>query len=100
MLLDADQRFARQQEPLLIGEGLLRVFVGKEVEVRLAHGIRRIVEPPARGQGSADADKPALLVLEVDLVRNVVHQRVEQIGGVEQLVAERRPQVAHVVVHA
>ena len=76
------------------------MFVGEEVEVGLADGVLRIVEPPARGEGSADADEPALRVLEVNLVRDVVHQRVEQIRGIEQLVDPRRPQGVHVVVHA
>ena len=97
--LDADQLFARLQQPLFVGERLLRVFVGEEIEVRLADGILRVVESPARSQGSADADEPALRVLEVDLVRDVVQQRVEQIRGVEQLIDPRRPQDAHVVVH-
>ena len=92
------QRLTRLEQQLLVGERLLRVFAGEEVEVGLADRVGRVVEPQARRQSTTDAHEPALGVLEVDLIGDVLHQRVEQVAIVEQLIDER-PQGAHVVVH-
>ena len=64
---------------LLVRERLARVFLAEEVEVGAADQIVWVVEPELLRERAADPDEAALVVLEVDVVRRVLHQRVEQI---------------------
>jgi hypothetical protein len=63
---------------LFIGEGLPGVFVGENVKVRLADGLRRVPQPKAFCHGGIDADKAALAVFEIDMVWNRFEQAPEK----------------------
>ena len=61
------------------------MLAGEEVEIGLADRLRRVLETQAIGQAAADPDKPALVVLEIDLVRGLVHQGVQEVAVIHQL---------------
>jgi len=71
--LNADERRARLHQALRVGELLARVL-GEEVEVRPADGVDGVVETQPRRERVADADEPALVVLEVDRVGRVLEE--------------------------
>ena len=85
LLLDVDQRFTGADDLLLVAQRLRRVLVGEEVEVRAADRQRRIRDAEALRRIAVDAREAALAVLEVDVVGDVVHQRLEQEDLVLQL---------------
>ena len=54
------------------------MLLGKKVEVRLPDGLTGIGQAKDLRLRLVDADEAALPVLEVDLVRNVIHKGVQQ----------------------
>jgi hypothetical protein len=78
LLLLVDHRLARAHDLLFVGQGLRRVFAAEKVGVRFAHGLGRIREPEQSRQGPVDADEATGFILEVNAVREIVHQGVQQ----------------------
>ena len=74
-----DQRLARLHHLLLVRPGLLHVFLGEEIGIARADGLGGVAEPETGGQGPVDPDEAALGIFEVDVVREVVHQGVQQV---------------------
>ena len=83
-LLDI-KRLAGTDDLEFVGPRLLRVRRREEVEVRLAHGLDRIAQAEQRRLRATDADDGAAPVLKVDVIRDVVHQGLQQ----EALLSER-----------
>ena len=54
------------------------MFFGEEVEVRLADCILRIAQAEGVGVGLADHDETPVGILEVHVIRGVVHERLEK----------------------
>ncbi len=65
---------------LLVGQGLKGVFVGEEVDVGLADRFVGILQSEITCHRLIDADEAALGILEIDVVRQVIHQRVQQVA--------------------
>ena len=72
------QRLAGANDLQFIGAGLLRVRRREEIEIRLADRSHGIVQSKERGLGTADTDDGAAPVLEIDVIRDVIHQRLQQ----------------------
>ncbi len=53
------------------------MFVGKQIEIGLAHEFGRIAEASALCQAGVGADKATVTVLEIDTVRQRVHQAAQ-----------------------
>ena len=70
---------------LLVFPGRAGVLLGEEIEVRLAHGLGGVAQAKPAGQGLVDAEEAALDVLEVDRVGEGIHQRVQQVALLEDL---------------
>ena len=77
-LLDIDERLPGAKDLLLVAQRLRRVLLGEEVDVGPTDGQRwaRDAEPYRRV--AVDPREAALAILEVDAVRDVVHQRLQQ----------------------
>ena len=69
----------------LVLPGRVGVLLGEEVEVRLAHGLGGVAQAKPAGQGLVDAEEAALDVLEVDRVGEGIHQRVQEVTLLEDL---------------
>ena len=80
----ADQRLAAANDELLVFVGGLGVFAGEKVEVRFAHGFFRVFKAEFPGKRLADFQETRLPVFEIDVVRNVVEQRAQQVALVSQ----------------
>ncbi len=65
---------------LLVGQGLEGMFVGEEVDVGLADGVARILQSEEARHGLIDAQEAAAGILEIDVVRQVIHERVQQVA--------------------
>ena len=79
LLLLADHGLLGLHDGPLVVPRLAGVLLGEEVEIRLAHHLGRVAQAEPVGQGLVDADEAALGILEVDRVRDGVHERVEQV---------------------
>ena len=88
VLLLVHHRLAGADDLLLVVEGLARVLFAEEIEVRLAEHVRRIVRAEALHRLAADPDEAAGEVLEVNLVRDVLHQRAEEKALARQLLLD------------
>ena len=86
LLLDVHQRLAGPDDLLFVAQRLRGVLLGEEVEVGATDGERRVIHAEALRRIAVDAREAAVPILEVDAVRDVVHQRRQQ----EDLVGERR----------
>src|SRR6516162_3107078 len=75
-----DQRPAGANDLLLVGHGALGILLGEEVKIGLAHDLCRIVKMESIHHGFVDAEETAGGVFEVDAVRQIVHERVEQVA--------------------
>ena len=75
-----DDALPGAEDFLFVGQGFQRVLVGEEIEVRLVDGVVGVGQVDITGHGLVNADEAALRVFEVDVVRQVVHQRVEQVA--------------------
>ena len=62
---------------MFVIKGALGVFSGEEVKIRLTDGISAPLQPESPGQRLADPHEAALHVLEVDRVRQHVHQSLQ-----------------------
>ena len=78
-LLFVEQRLTRPYDLLLVRERLLSVLLRKEVGVRLPQCLGCITEPKTTSHGLVDPEEATLRILEIDVVGQVVHQRVEKI---------------------
>ncbi len=78
-LLLIEDRVARANDLLLVGQGLRGVLAGEEIQVRLSQGFGRMLQAKEPGHGLVDPQKTAGRVLEVDVMREVIHQRMEEI---------------------
>ena len=58
---------------------LARLPAGGKIRVGFADGVRRLRQAQLPGGRPVDAGEPAVAVLEINLVRQVVHQRQQQI---------------------
>ena len=76
-LLQVNHRLAGLHDALFILERLQGVLVGEQIEIGLPHhgGDRPAI---AAGFGRADRDEARLAVLEIDVVRQALHQRAEE----------------------
>ena len=79
VLDDVDQRLPVADDRLLLLEEAAGQLRREEVEVGLPHGLVRIGQAVPAGQGRVDADEAAAEVLEVDRVRERVHQDAQQL---------------------
>src|SRR5712692_3047894 len=68
----ADDRAAGLHDALLIGQGGLRVLGGEEIKIGFKKGLARMVQFELFGHRAADADETALVVLEINPVRQVI----------------------------
>ena len=64
---------ALENQIVLIVPGRLPVFGGEEVEVGLADQLGRIAAPEAGGVRPVDQCESAFYVLEVDVIRQIIH---------------------------
>ncbi len=55
------------------------VFLGEKVKVCLAHRLGRVVQAERLGVRLTDSDEAAFPILEVDIVRNAIHQGVHEV---------------------
>jgi hypothetical protein len=78
LLLHVHERLSGADDLLLVPQSLLRVLAGEDVEVGSTDGERRSCNAKPRGRISVDACEATVEILEVDGVRDVVHQRLEQ----------------------
>ena len=78
VLLLANAHHAGPHDLLFVGAILLRPLRIEEVAVRLADGLRWIRQAEVLRQRLADANEPAVLILEVDEIRGVLHERGQQ----------------------
>ena len=67
-----------------------RMFGGEEVEIGLADRLAASCRPKLAVMALLIANEPAVRVLEIDVVREVVHERVEQVALLRQLARWRR----------
>ena len=65
---------------LLVSQGLEGVFVGEEVDVGLADRVAGILQSEVPRHRLIDANEAALGVLEVNVVRQVIHERLQQVA--------------------
>ncbi len=79
LLLFLEDRLTGADDLLFIGKSLLRMFFAEYVEVGLVDCLGRIAKSEMLGHGAADEDKAALAVLEIDIVRNVFQEGMEEI---------------------
>ena len=86
LLFLVDHRPARANDLLLVGQGLGRVLAAEEVRVRFAHGLGRIRDAEQPRQCPVDADEATGFVLEVNAVREIVHQGMQQVAFLLQFV--------------
>ena len=76
---------------LLVGQGLQGMFVGEEVDVGLADRFAGVLQAEITGHRLVDANEAAVGILEINVVRQVVHQRVQQVAFLLQaLVGSRK----------
>ena len=52
------------------------MFFGEEVEIRLPDGLRGVSQSECVTMGLADHDEATVGILEVDVVRRIVHERL------------------------
>ena len=84
-LLDPDQRLAGSHQVLLVGEGLACMLLAEEIEVGATDCLCGILKPEPVCESPTDADKPALVVLEVDMVGRVLEECVQEVTIVDEL---------------
>ncbi len=84
LLLLAHQRLSRADDVQFVLTRQPGVLLREEVEIRLADRLRGVAEAEVTCQGLVDADEAAADVLEVNVVREVVQERVKQIALVGQ----------------
>ena len=80
LLLLVDHGLAGAEDLLLVRQRLPGMLLGEEVPVALADGLASVGQSEKGGHRPVDADEPALGVLEVDVVGEVVHQGVQQVA--------------------
>ena len=78
VLFLANAQDAGAHDFLFVGNVLLRPLRIEEIQIGLADGLRRIVQAEVIRQRLADAKEPAVLVLEIDEIRSVLHERGQQ----------------------
>ena len=92
------------EDALLVIVILLGLLRRVEVEIRLAHDLPRILQAESRRHRFAAAHEPAVHILEIDPVRNVIQQGAQQVAFVSQilldLLALRRLRVERLEVAA
>jgi hypothetical protein len=89
LFLPADHRLSRGQYPLLILQGGLGMFGGKKVRVAAADRFVGAFEAKGGGHRLVDADEPALTILEIDVVGDGIHERIDHfaLGGQRRFAA-------------
>ena len=80
----AEHRLARCHDLLFILPGGLSMFRREKIEVRLAHRFAGMFELELLHHRAADPHETALLVLEVNPIRQVIQQRVKEVPFVRQ----------------
>ena len=81
----AEQRLPAAHHLFLVLECLPRVFFGEEVEIAAADEMGRIGPVKVTSEGLIYSGKAAQVVLEVNRVGDVVHQRPQQVPLLDQL---------------
>ena len=84
LFLFAHERLAGAEDLLFVRVGRPGVCLGEEVEIRLAHRLRGVAQAEGSRQRLVDADEAAGGVLEVDVVGQVIHERVQQVAFLGQ----------------
>ncbi len=82
--LFADHRLAGADDLLFVLVGRPRVFLREEVEIRLADRLLGVAQAKVSRMGFIDAEKAAGRVLEVDVIRKVIHEGAEQVPLLDQ----------------
>ena len=76
LFLDAHQRIPGAHDLAFVRQRLFGVLEVEKVSVRLAYEIRGVLDAEPLGLRPIDAQKAALRVLEIDAVRDVIHQHL------------------------
>jgi hypothetical protein len=73
-----NHRLTRAQHLLFVSERLIGMFCAEDVCVGPSNCSGRVLQAEVVCHGSADAKKPAVCVLEEDIVRNVFKKRIQE----------------------
>ena len=65
---------------MFVGKRLFCVGFAEHVSIGLAFDERGISKAVFLGQTAVDADEPAVGVLEIDRIRDVIHQRLQEVA--------------------
>src|SRR6516225_10151731 len=79
LLLLLEDRLSGADHLLLIGKRLLCMFLAKHVKIGLVDCLGKVAQSEVLCHGMADADKAALAVLEIHMLRNVFQEGMEQV---------------------
>ena len=78
-LFFADDRPLSTHDFLLVGKRGLSIFRTEEIEIGLADRVHRVAQAGPQCLGLADSQKPAGRILEINALRQVLHERSEQV---------------------
>ncbi len=90
LLFLVDDPLPSAEDFLLVGQGLQGMLVREVVNVGLADRFAGVLQANIAGHRLVDADEAALGILEVDVVRQVVHQRVQEVAFLLQVLVGGR----------